>query len=131
MTTKPTPRSHQFFVTCSKSLESLLEQELTEVDATALRQTVAGVYFEGSLEIAYRAAMYSRLANRIILILNHQAAGDAEALYEAADAIDWRDHLPVDATFSITAAGTHDELRHTQFIAQRRSEERRVGKECR
>lgn len=119
MTTQPTPDSHHFFVTCSKSLESLLEQELTEVGATALRQTVAGVYFEGPLETAYRAAMYSRVANRIILILNHQAAGDADALYDAADAIDWSDHLPGDTTFSITAAGTHDELRHTQFIAQR------------
>ena len=119
MTTQPTPRSHQFFVTCSKSLESLLEQELAEAGAKALRQTVAGVYFDGSLETAYRAAMYSRLANRIILILNHQAAGDADALYAAADTIDWSDHLPVGATFSITAAGTHEELRHTQFIAQR------------
>lgn len=119
MTTLPTAHCYHFFATCSKSLESLLEQELIEAGGQSPRQTVAGVYFQGPLEVAYRAAMYSRLANRIILVLTQQAAGDADALYEAAYSIGWREHLPEGATFSIMASGTHDELRHTQFIAQR------------
>lgn len=114
-----TQQSLHFFASCAKSLESLLEDELRVCGAEELRQTVAGVYFQGSLLTAYRALMHLRVANRIILILQERAVSDADSLYEVANSINWLEHMDSDSSFAISAAGTTDQLRHTQFIAQR------------
>ena len=50
-----------FFVTCSKGLEGLLENELRECGAQQVRQSVAGVYCTADLRVAYRLMMFSRL----------------------------------------------------------------------
>jgi 23S rRNA (guanine2445-N2)-methyltransferase / 23S rRNA (guanine2069-N7)-methyltransferase len=109
----------QFFASCAKSLESLLEDELRACGAEELRQSVAGVYFKGTLLVAYRALMQLRVANRVILILQERPVGDADSLYEIADSINWLEHMDNNSSFAISAAGTTDQLRHTQFIAQR------------
>lgn len=114
-----TQQSLHFFASCAKSLEALLEDELRLCGAEELRQTVAGVYFQGTLLVAYRALMHLRVANRIILILQERAVSDADSLYEVANSINWLDHMDSQSSFAISAAGTTDELRHTQFIAQR------------
>jgi 23S rRNA (guanine2445-N2)-methyltransferase / 23S rRNA (guanine2069-N7)-methyltransferase len=114
-----TQQSLHFFASCAKSLESLLEDELRMCGADELRQTVAGVYFKGSLLTAYRALMHLRVANRIILILQERAVSDADSLYDVANSINWLEHMDSESSFAISAAGTTDQLRHTQFIAQR------------
>lgn len=111
--------SYTFFASCAKSLESLLEDELRQLHAQEIRQTVAGVYFSGDLLTAYRAVMFSRMANRIIVILAEQPAADADELYQAADSVDWQQHMRASDGFSIAASGSTPQLRHTQFIAQR------------
>lgn len=108
-----------FFASCAKSLESLLEEELRACGAQDIRQTVAGVYFTGTLFTAYRALMFLRVANRIVLILQERLVTDADSLYDAANSIDWLVHMDSNSSFAITASGTTDHLRHTQFIAQR------------
>jgi len=112
-------QSLHFFASCAKSLESLLEDELRVCGAEELKQTVAGVYFKGNLLTAYRALMYLRVANRIILILQERPVSDADSLYQVANSINWLEHMDSDSSFAISAAGTTDQLRHTQFIAQR------------
>jgi 23S rRNA (guanine2445-N2)-methyltransferase / 23S rRNA (guanine2069-N7)-methyltransferase len=108
-----------FFASCAKSLESLLEEELRACGAQDIRQTVAGVYFTGTLLTAYRALMYLRVANRVVLILQERLVTDADSLYDAANSIDWLLHMDSQSSFAITASGSTDHLRHTQFIAQR------------
>jgi 23S rRNA (guanine2445-N2)-methyltransferase / 23S rRNA (guanine2069-N7)-methyltransferase len=112
-------QSLHFFASCAKSLESLLEDELRACGAEEIRQSVAGVYFKGTLLVAYRALMHLRVANRIILILQERPVTDADSLYEVADSINWLEHMDSNSSFAISAAGTTDQLRHTQFIAQR------------
>tara|TARA_R110002072_G_scaffold301164_3_gene480339 strand:- start:131421 stop:133598 length:2178 start_codon:yes stop_codon:yes gene_type:complete len=114
-----TTADYSFFATCAKSLESLLDDELKAMGADNIRQTVAGVYFSGQLLTAYRAVMYSRIANRVIVILAEHSANDAEELYQAADSINWLQHMRSADSFAISAFGSTDQLRHTQFVAQR------------
>jgi len=42
-----------FFATCPKNLEGLLEEELISLGSKHTKQTVAGVKFAGDLELAY------------------------------------------------------------------------------
>lgn len=107
------------FVTCSKGLEGLLENELRECGAQQVRQSVAGVYCTADLRVAYRLIMFSRLCNRVILLLAEGPVLDADDLYDSASVVDWSVHLHPGHTLSISAAGGTEQLIHTQFIAQR------------
>ena len=107
------------FVTCSKGLEGLLENELRDCGAQQVRQSVAGVYCSADLRVAYRLIMFSRLCNRVILLLAEGPVLDADDLYDSASVVDWSDHLLPGHTLLISAAGGTEQLIHTQFIAQR------------
>lgn len=107
------------FVTCSKGLEGLLENELRECGALQVRQSVAGVYCTAGLRVAYRLIMFSRLCNRVIVLLAEGPVLDADDLYDSASVVDWSVHLHPGHTLLINAAGATEQLIHTQFIAQR------------
>lgn len=111
--------THAFFVTCSKGIESLLEAELRSFGIAQIKPSVAGLYCTASLESAYRIMQFSRLCNRVILLLAEGPVVSADDLYAAARVVDWRDHLPAGQTLSISAAGGTEQLIHTQFIAQK------------
>ena len=82
-------------------------------------QTVAGVHFSAGLEVAYRACLWSRLANRIVLCLARQADIETpEALKACVERLDWAGHLPVTATLAVDFHGQSSAIRHTRFGAQ-------------
>ncbi|RYY75541.1 MAG: bifunctional 23S rRNA (guanine(2069)-N(7))-methyltransferase RlmK/23S rRNA (guanine(2445)-N(2))-methyltransferase RlmL [Gammaproteobacteria bacterium] len=107
----------QFFATCPKSLEGLLFSELFSLGATELRETVAGVYFSGSIETAYRVCLWSRLANKILLPLSSFDVGSQEDLYNGVRDISWHEHLKADGTLLVDFVGSSDAIRNTQFGA--------------
>jgi len=109
--------NHQFFASCPKGLESLLNSELQGLGAESTRETVAGVYFEGNLRLAYRACLWSRLANKILLPLASFAVDSQEALYEGTRAIPWQEHLSPKGSLLVDFVGTNDAIRNTQFGA--------------
>lgn len=111
--------NYQFFATCPKSLEGLLFQELTQLGATDLRETVAGVYFSGDLRLAYKVNLWSRLANKVLLPLDDFPVDSQEALYEGIRKIHWQDHLSPSGSLLIDFTGTNDAIRNTQFGAMK------------
>lgn len=108
---------YQYFATCPKGLESLLMLELEQLGYESLRETIAGVYFEASLVGAYRACLWSRLANRILMPLARFKVGSAEDLYDGARAVNWSLHLQPEATLLVDFTGTSGSIRNTQFGA--------------
>lgn len=109
----------KLLATCPKGVGSLLVPELEALGATQVREGVAGVSFEGNLATAYRACLYSRLANRILLVVSEFAAANAEDLYQGVAHIPWSDHLASGSTLSIDFSGRAPDIRNTQFGAQR------------
>jgi 23S rRNA (guanine2445-N2)-methyltransferase / 23S rRNA (guanine2069-N7)-methyltransferase len=108
-----------YFATCPAGVADLLAAELREFGATGLRELKAGVAFEGSLETAYRACLWSRTASRILHTIGEVAAADADELYAGIRSIDWSQHVDADGTIAIDVIGTSDALKHTRFTAQR------------
>lgn len=106
-----------FFATCPKNLEGLLEEELIALGARQTKQTVAGVNFSGDLALAYRACLWSRLANHILLPLKTINAENAEALYEGISAINWLDHLRPTNSLMIDFSGTSFTIKNSHFGA--------------
>lgn len=109
--------THAYFATCPKHLELLLEEELKGLGARKVRQTVAGVFFEGPLEVGYRAVMWSRLANTVLLQLKTFAAPTPEALYEGVRSIAWDEHLALEGTLAVNFTSKNSEITHTHFGA--------------
>lgn len=109
--------SLEFFVTCPKGLEGLLLDELIVLGAENARETVAGVSISGNLELGYRICLWSRLANRVLLVLNRFSVSDAQALYDGVAAVDWAAHMPVEATLSVDFVGILPGVDNTHFGA--------------
>lgn len=108
----------RFFATCPKGLEYLLRDELTALGAQA-NEALAGVHFEGTLETAYRACLWSRLASRVLMPIAEFDAPDGEALYAGIAAVDWSQHFSEGATFAIDAHGATRGISHSLFAIQR------------
>lgn len=107
------------FATSPKGLELLLVDELRGLGATDAAEKLAGVTFTGNLEVAYKACLWSRLANRILLQLGKDAASSPEELYKAVQAVNWSEHVDVDGTFAVHAICSQSKITHTLFAAQK------------
>lgn len=108
-----------FFVTCPKGVEYLLVDELQELGLELVRHAPAGAWVQGSLEGGYRACLWSRLANRVILHLADVDATSGDRLYDGVMALDWQEHIPVSGSFKVAFSGQNEAIRNTQFGAQR------------
>ncbi len=108
-----------FFATVPRGLESLLAGELRGLGAAHVKQVRAGVVFSGSLETAYRACLWSRLAGRVLLPVTSGTATDGDDLYKTTQAVDWSRHLGVDDTLAVDFTGVNDRIRDTRFGAVR------------
>jgi 23S rRNA (guanine2445-N2)-methyltransferase / 23S rRNA (guanine2069-N7)-methyltransferase len=95
----------------------LLARELAACGAHETRERSSGVAFTGNLECAYRACLWSRVANRVFLEVAQFQARDAEEFHAAVGAIDWAAHLAPAATLACEFSGRHPAITHTHFGA--------------
>lgn len=108
-----------WLATCPKGLESLLANELQSLGAIAVKETVAAVHFEGSLEVAYRASLWSRLANRVLMPLHSFMLNQADDLYQHCNDIAWESHLTAAQSIAIDFIGTSRLIDNSMFGSQR------------
>lgn len=109
----------EFFATCPTGFEQALADELRELGLGRIRPLQGRVSFEGQPDDAYMACLWSRLASRVVLVLDRGDASDSDQLYELVYTLPWEDHLATGRTFAIDASGTNAALRTSQFVAQR------------
>ena len=71
-----------------------------------VRAEHGGASFSGPLELGYRACLWSRVAQRVLLRLaTVSLEGDPEALWSGLAEIDWTAHLSPDGTLAVDFAG--------------------------
>ncbi len=109
--------SLSFIASAPRGLADLLARELVSFGAGDVRERSTGVSFRGSLEVAYRACLWSRVANRIFLELATWDVKDAEAFYAAAREFDWAAHIDPAGTLACDFSGRHPAITHTHFGA--------------
>ncbi len=107
----------RFLASSPRGLADLLARELGACGAQQLRERSTGVAFTGTLESAYRACLWSRIANRVFLELGSFEARDAEEFHAAVRRIDWTAHLAPGATLACDFSGRHPAITHTHFGA--------------
>jgi 23S rRNA (guanine2445-N2)-methyltransferase / 23S rRNA (guanine2069-N7)-methyltransferase len=109
----------RFYATAGRGIAPLLADELRALGARRVSRERAGAAFSGNLETAYRACLWSRLANRILLPLARFEAPDGDALYAGARTIAWHEHLGSEHTLAVEATTRASALGHTRYVAQR------------
>jgi 23S rRNA (guanine2445-N2)-methyltransferase / 23S rRNA (guanine2069-N7)-methyltransferase len=105
------------FATCPKGLELLLADELRALGAAQVREKRAGVEFAGTLETAYTACLWSRLASRVLLPLKEFPARTPEELYAAVQTIKWDEHLAPDGTLAVDFTTAASAITHSHYAA--------------
>jgi 23S rRNA (guanine2445-N2)-methyltransferase / 23S rRNA (guanine2069-N7)-methyltransferase len=103
-------KEYQLFASTPKAMENILADELKELGAKDVHPKLAGVSFQGNLEMAYRACLWSRTANRILLPLSSFEVNSKEDLYDAVKKINWFDHFKPDDTFVVSFNAKHSDV---------------------
>lgn len=109
--------NQQYVATAPLRMEQLLAEELRQLGGSNVTETRAGASFEGSLESAYRACLWSRIANRIMLPLASFHAPTPETLYDGVRGIDWSDHFNVGDSFAVDFNCSRSQITHSHFGA--------------
>jgi 23S rRNA (guanine2445-N2)-methyltransferase / 23S rRNA (guanine2069-N7)-methyltransferase len=93
---------YQLFATTPKAMETILTDELQALGVNNIKATMAGVAFQGDLETAYRACLWLRTANRILLVLSSFEVKSQQDLYNGVQKIDWFEHINSEDSFAVS-----------------------------
>jgi 23S rRNA (guanine2445-N2)-methyltransferase / 23S rRNA (guanine2069-N7)-methyltransferase len=110
--------TYPLFATTPKAMETLLTEELHTLGITHVKATLAGVAFQGDLETAYRACLWSRTANRILLVLSSFEVKTQDDLYHGVQKINWFEHIDPEDSFAVSFSAKNSQaINNTHFGA--------------
>ncbi|MCC6749937.1 MAG: bifunctional 23S rRNA (guanine(2069)-N(7))-methyltransferase RlmK/23S rRNA (guanine(2445)-N(2))-methyltransferase RlmL [Deltaproteobacteria bacterium] len=111
--------THDLFATVPRGLETALVGELAGLGADDCKVVPGGVHFQGTLETAYRACLWTRSAAKVLLPIARFRATDetGEGLYAGAAQIAWTEHLGPEQTFAVEVTLVGARLTNASFAA--------------
>lgn len=110
--------NYSLFISCARGLEYLLEDEMKFLGLQVSRVSPQGVYGEATLAVIYHLCIWSRLANRIQLILFSGEAHNEQNLYQLCNQFPWQTVFNAEKSIVIDFHGTSDHIRNTMFGGQ-------------
>lgn len=109
-------------------MEGMTGRDLKHMGMRGVRvMDAGGAEFEGGFEDAFRASLWLRTCDRILLVMGQFRAQTYEELFQGVKAIEWERLLPMDAGFPIRAKCVKSRLMSpsdVQKIAKRAMVER-------
>lgn len=110
---------YEFMATCPKGLESSLAKELVVLGAEEVTESVAAVYFRCDLQRCFYIINWTRIANRLILVLARDRCDNLEAYDKLVSQCHWPDYFDINQSVAIDFNGSNNEFRNTRYGAQR------------
>ncbi|MGQ3889612.1 bifunctional 23S rRNA (guanine(2069)-N(7))-methyltransferase RlmK/23S rRNA (guanine(2445)-N(2))-methyltransferase RlmL [Legionella sp. CNM-1927-20] len=110
--------NYSLFISCAKGLEYLLEAELKTIGLQVTRVSPQGVYGEANEALIYQICLWSRLANRVQLILFSGQVFEEQSLYKLCHQFPWQTVFTTDKTLAIEFHGTSTHIRNSMYGAQ-------------
>jgi len=110
---------NQYFATCAKGVEDLLQRELEWQGIENSKLQTGGVAFSGDIEAALRACLWSRVASRILLQLKSFEISNDDDLYREVISIDWSEHFEASNTLAIDCFSSHSTVNNSHFATLR------------
>jgi putative N6-adenine-specific DNA methylase len=99
-------------------VEEITEGELRDLGITLTEKVPGGVFFEGDQDALYRAHLWLRTGNRILLILRSFPVKTPDELYENVKKFKWETFLTDGLTFAVdcTISGRNSiQLNHSHY----------------
>ena len=110
---------NQYFATCPRGLETLLEAELKQAGAKDIKLTDGGVGFAGELSVCYNANLHSRIATRVLMQVGFGKYQTEDDLYQGAYKINWPNWFDVKHDFMVKVTGVKCPLKSLEFVTLR------------
>ncbi len=110
--------NYSLFISCPRNLEYLLEDELGQLGLAVKQVSPMGVYGDADLETLYKICLWSRIANRVQLILFSADVDNKDALVSCCRQYLWRDVFAVENSIAIEFHGESDFINNTMYGAQ-------------
>ena len=107
----------QLFLPCAAGVEELLAAEVHRITGIAGRSWRAGVQLQGSWREAQQLNLHSRLAQRVLIELQHKPYRNEQDLYNAASEVAWEIWFTPKQTFKIEVTAQHSPLTSLNFAA--------------
>ena len=111
--------TRRYFATTSKGLETVLAGEVRTLGGKEIAAVTGGVSFSGDTALGYRANLWLRTANRVLLFLSKFTAPTPDALYEGVKAIPWPEIFSINKSISFDATVRDSGITHSRFAAQK------------
>jgi 23S rRNA (guanine2445-N2)-methyltransferase / 23S rRNA (guanine2069-N7)-methyltransferase len=100
-------------------MENLVKAEILAFGGENVITTPGAVSWNGRLETAYRACLWSRFSSRILLQIAAFDAPDTDALYRQVNGIEWDIHFIPTATFAVYCTLSDSTITHSHFASLR------------
>jgi putative N6-adenine-specific DNA methylase len=107
----------RFFATTAKGIEEVLAQEIKKLAFEDISIEKGGVRFGGDLTSCYRANLWLRTAQRILVPLAEFRCDSPQHLYDGARSVDWRRYLNPDMTLAVDCNIRDSTMTHSGFAA--------------
>ncbi len=119
MTSNRRPVRHDAAAICTPGLESIVEQELTDLGMKPKPGSSGVVEFKANNRQLYAANVWVRTASRVLVRVGSFRATDFAHLQERADELDWEQWIPETHRPEFRVTTAKSKLYHTDAIAQR------------
>jgi putative N6-adenine-specific DNA methylase len=107
----------QLFLPCAGGVEELLAHEVHGITKQPVSVLRGGVMLEGSWRDAMVLNLWSRLAVRVMIQLQHRSYRDEKDLYDAASDVAWEMWFTNKNTFKVEVTSQHSPLKSLNFAA--------------
>lgn len=106
-----------YFASCALGLETILEGEVEAAGGERIRKDRGGISFQGSVQVGYRVALWSRVASRVLEELGRMRVRGPDDLYTLAERVPWERLIHSDQTFAVFASVSGNRVRHSMYAA--------------
>ncbi|MBA2650527.1 MAG: bifunctional 23S rRNA (guanine(2069)-N(7))-methyltransferase RlmK/23S rRNA (guanine(2445)-N(2))-methyltransferase RlmL [Legionella sp.] len=109
---------YALFISCPKGLEYVLEEEVKALGLEVTRVSPQGVFGEAYLTTLYHLCLWSRVANRVQLILFSGFVTTDQTLHQLCTQFHWQTVFTSDKSIAVEFHGSSDHIRNTMFGGQ-------------
>jgi putative N6-adenine-specific DNA methylase len=106
----------RFFATCPRGLEQLLSEDLAAAGGREIKIVPGGSSCSGTLEVAYRANLHSRIATRVLWRIASADYRNEADIYKLANDLDWSKLFSVDRSIRVYVTAIKSPLKSLEYI---------------
>ncbi len=109
----------KFFAPCPRGLETVLAQELQELNAVETCAASGGVHFRGNFKLCYTVNLQSRIASRVLWQIARDRYQNEEDVYRVASTVPWETWFDPALTIRVKVDAIRCPLTSLDFVTLR------------